>query len=88
MSEDPQDFKLMSALEGHVGKLRLYRSGRATMQIGDVVFDVSRGVETSFYQQVVHIVPSKREWHELGCVAQRLVVTPDISSLLPGLSEL
>lgn len=38
-------------------QLRLYKSGRATLSIGGVPFDVSRGVARQMVQQVVAVVP-------------------------------
>lgn len=37
---------------GHIGKLKVYESGRMQLAIGDVLYDVTPGLRPSFLQQV------------------------------------
>lgn len=44
--------KLTELSAGHLGELRTHASGRMTMKIGEVVYEVSPGVECAFQQDV------------------------------------
>jgi hypothetical protein len=37
---------------GQLGTMRFWKSGRVTMMVGGIEFDVSRGAESNFLQQV------------------------------------
>lgn len=44
--------KLVELSSGHLGELRAHASGRMTMKIGEVVYEVSPGVDCAFQQDV------------------------------------
>jgi hypothetical protein len=48
--EDHVSDKFMNS--GQLGAMRFWRSGRVTMMVGGIEFDVSRGAESNFLQQV------------------------------------
>lgn len=48
-------------LEGQIGHLRVHKSGKLTLKIGDVVMDVGMGSQASFLQQVVLVDHEERK---------------------------
>ena len=38
-----------------VGKMKIYKSGKIVMKVGDVELDVTKGINTTFYQQLVKV---------------------------------
>jgi hypothetical protein len=49
--EDHVSDKFMNS--GQLGTMRFWKSGRVTMMVGNIEFDVSRGAESNFLQQVL-----------------------------------
>lgn len=91
--EEPPYFQqgIASALaggqEGKIGKLRLHASGRATMTIAGVPFDVTSGVPVRFRQEAAAVELRGEEgggdtFVPLGEIRRRLVCAPDIGALL------
>ncbi|CAN6640059.1 hypothetical protein TRVA0_018S00254 [Trichomonascus vanleenenianus] len=68
--------------EGLAGKLRVHKSGRVTMKIGDIVMDVSQGADCNFLQDVVIMDKEEKKAYQIGQIAKRLVVSPDVNSIL------
>lgn len=68
--------------EGMAGKLRLHKSGKLTMLLGDVVMEVSQGAEAGYLQDVVALNPANQQAHLIGQVSRKMVVSPDVDALL------
>ncbi|KAF3164337.1 hypothetical protein TWF225_006768 [Orbilia oligospora] len=77
---------------GTAGKLNVHRSGKVTMVFGGIEFEVQRGVECDFLQDIVVLQkdsgaldergkPKGRAWG-MGQLKGKFVVTPDISKLV------
>ena len=54
------------------------------MQIGDVVFDVSPGMQCGMRQEWAAVDPVSRDCTMMGDIKQRVVVTPNVDVLLSG----
>ncbi|CAM6031475.1 unnamed protein product [Sphagnum compactum] len=67
-----------SCVDGKVGKLVVYRSGKVLLRIGDMDFVVHSGSECLFSESLVHINGAKNHLVHLGAVQNRLVVSPAI----------
>ena len=65
-----------------LGKLIFFRSGRIKLKIGDVLFDVTPGAQVKARQEVAYIDVSSQKCAVLGNISQRIVVTPDVDSIL------
>lgn len=77
------DDLLQNHPEGKLGKLRLHKSGKVTMLIGNVPFEVQNGLECFFKQTVVSVSNNPdAAYVELGEVGRRFLCTPDIESML------
>jgi DNA-directed RNA polymerase III subunit RPC4 len=74
--------KLEKLPEGHVGKLLVYKSGAVKLKIGDVLFDALPGTDCMFAQELAAVNPTAKHCCFLGDVRQRVILTPDIDSLL------
>lgn len=63
---------------GNVGSIRVHKSGKLSVKIGNVIMDISRGAETTFLQDVVSINESEETscLENLGRADGRVVVTP------------
>lgn len=57
-------------------------SGQVKMKIGDVYFDVSQGMPVAFLQDLMALNVKEGQYHSLGEVNKRMVVSPDIANLL------
>ncbi|XP_022922968.1 DNA-directed RNA polymerase III subunit rpc4-like [Cucurbita moschata] len=73
---------------GYMGKLLIYKSGAVKLRLGDTLYDVSSGLDCSFLQHVVAINTDKGQCCDLGEIGKRVVVTPDIGSLLNSMTDL
>ncbi|KAH3677289.1 hypothetical protein WICPIJ_009004 [Wickerhamomyces pijperi] len=82
----PPQFK---GLDGQIGQLRVHKSGKLTIKIGDVIMDVGKGSNTSFLQQVVLVDHQEKQANEdemedgkvkdmklLGHIAGKIDVVP------------
>jgi len=67
---------------GKIGKLLVLRNGSVKMQIGEVLFDVSPGIPCQMLQEFAAVDPSSRTITMLGEIEKRIIVTPNIDSLL------
>lgn len=65
-------------LVGNVGSIRVHKSGKLSVKIGNVVMDISRGAESTFLQDVVSLDLEGQEAELLGQIDGRAVVTPHI----------
>lgn len=84
--EDPSLFSQYPA--GRAGKLRLHKSGKLTMLLGNIVMEVSQGTEANFLQDIVAFEPEEQKAHLIGQVTRKMIVAPDIDALLAGVSDL
>jgi len=69
-------------VEGCVGKLMVYKSGKVKMKMGDLLLDVHTGSDCSFLQNVVAVDAQNKQAFVMGTIAKRFVCIPDIGSLL------
>jgi hypothetical protein len=67
---------------GKIGKLLVLRNGSVKMQIGEVLFDVSPGIPCQMLQEFAAVDPSTKTITMLGEIEKRIVVTPNIDTLL------
>ncbi|WFC95832.1 hypothetical protein MBRA1_002486 [Malassezia brasiliensis] len=70
------------ATHGEIGRLEIYRSGRAVLYVGDIPYDVTSGCETSFLQQVMLLDAEQRQAMCLGELSAKMVATPNLSYVL------
>jgi len=76
------DHTLKMVPPGQIGKLLLYKSGRAKLQIGDMLLEVTGGTTCLFHQEFVTFEPSTKQAHRLGGIDKRLVCTLDVDHIL------
>lgn len=62
--------------QGKLGKLRLHKSGKLTMVVGNVTMEVSQGTECSFLQDVVVVDSDAKTAHLIGQVSKKMVLSP------------
>lgn len=74
--------------EGRAGKLRVHKSGKLTMMLGNIVMEVSQGTEANFLQDIVVVEPELQKVHLIGQVTRKMIVSPDIDILLEGVKNL
>ncbi|XP_076450359.1 DNA-directed RNA polymerase III subunit RPC4-like [Babylonia areolata] len=82
--EGPPKSSLRCFAEGYLGKLRIRKSGKVELVLGDQVLKVFKGVPTSFLQEVVSVRTDEEDKRMtmLGHVQQKLIVAPDFKSLI------
>ncbi|KAL3825368.1 hypothetical protein ACJIZ3_021397 [Penstemon smallii] len=73
---------------GPIGKLLVYESGAIKWKIGDTIYDVSSNLPCGFAQEVVAINTEEKHICSVGELSKRIVVTPDIDSILDSMSDL
>ncbi|KAL1515623.1 hypothetical protein AB1Y20_002242 [Prymnesium parvum] len=77
--------------EGELGTLRVHRSGKLSLQIGQFLLDVEPGTACSFEQTVVamgmpNAAGAEMAIHQLGRLEGRMVATPNLDHLLDATS--
>lgn len=93
-NQDTEDKEQDKDINGQVGTLRYHKSGKITMKLGNIVFEVSRGGESEFLQDVVYVKESEPnpsnndaelgndpEIHHLGQIIEKIVVTPKMDNV-------
>lgn len=68
--------------DGLLGQLIVYASGAAKLRVGDVMFDVMPGAALTHSEQVAALNIEQERCGFLGAAASRVVITPDVDSLL------
>ncbi|SCU92066.1 LADA_0F14070g1_1 [Lachancea dasiensis] len=65
-------------LTGNIGSLRVHKSGKLSVKIGNVVMNINRGAENTFLQEVIALDEreDERTVELLGQIAGKAVVTP------------
>lgn len=66
------------SLQGNVGSIRVHKSGKISVKIGNTIMDACRGAETTFLQDVIALnnAGETPSIEALGRVDGRIVVTP------------
>ncbi|KAK4479035.1 hypothetical protein RD792_014546 [Penstemon davidsonii] len=72
---------------GPIGKLLVYKSGAIKWKIGDTIYDVSSNLSCGFAQEVVAINTEEKHICSVGELSKRIVVTPDIDSILDSMDR-
>ncbi|KAJ8022636.1 DNA-directed RNA polymerase III subunit RPC4 [Holothuria leucospilota] len=69
---------------GFLGKIRIRKSGKTELRLGNITLDVSVGTPCGFLQDVVSVknVQDHQEIINLGPVKHRIICTPNLMSLL------
>lgn len=65
-------------LVGNVGSIRIHKSGKITMKIGNSIFNISKGAESTFLQDVIALNedPEAPGVELLGRVDGKIIATP------------
>lgn len=70
-----------------IGKILVKKSGKVVLRVpsqtGDdfTDFELIKGIETNFYQEVISAHPSKQEVHFLGPINHKLIAVPDLDQI-------
>ena len=76
---------LVGATDGHIGKIRIHKSGKATAQIGQITFNVENGVFPSCSQLLFSQTSTGLEWTSVP--GDKILLTLDLASLLESKEE-
>lgn len=68
--------------DGHLGKLKIYKSGKVRMEIAGLEFCVDQGCDTFFRQDLACVCPLTKEIIGLGSISKRAVLTPDVAAMM------
>jgi len=82
MGQNEWTGKLSDVEPGYMGKLRIHKSGKMVLALGDVIYEVSGGADCPFRQEVLVVNSEEETCHALGAVQDRLVVKLDPDGLL------
>jgi hypothetical protein len=64
--------------DGRIGTLRVHKSGKTVLRIGDTDFTVNEGQQTNFRTEIACVCPTESEIIFLGQATKRVVVSPVI----------
>ncbi|XP_053615201.1 DNA-directed RNA polymerase III subunit RPC4-like isoform X2 [Plodia interpunctella] len=82
--------RLSELAEGRVGALRVRRSGRVALALGDTLFEVCSGTKAAFYQEAVSVSVSEESRSAralaLGALRHKLNVVPHWETMFRDLS--
>ena len=89
-SAAPKLASLKTLEDGKIGELIVHKSGKLVLQVGEFELDVRTGNECSFDQELTVLGPADKpgnsvDINQLGKLHRRIVVTPDVETLLPPL---
>ncbi|KAL0558545.1 hypothetical protein IC582_003120 [Cucumis melo] len=73
---------------GSMGKLLVYRSGAVKLKLGDIIYDVSSGMDCGFAQEVAAINMEGKHCCIVGELSKRAILTPDVDSMLRNIEDL
>ncbi|XP_022737780.1 DNA-directed RNA polymerase III subunit rpc4-like [Durio zibethinus] len=73
---------------GYMGKMLVYKSGAVKLKLGETLYDVSPGSDCVFAQDVAALNTKEKQCCVVGKLDKRVVVTPDISSVLDSVIDL
>ncbi|QPG75545.1 hypothetical protein FOA43_002900 [Brettanomyces nanus] len=63
---------------GVIGKLRYHESGKLTIKLGNVVFDVTGGGPADFEQEIVAVNRADHQCYHLGSVGEKIIAAPKL----------
>lgn len=77
-SSKKKEHVLQEELTGHVGSIRIHKSGRLSIKIGNSIMDISKASESSFLQDVIALNedPEAPGVELFGRVEGKVMVTP------------
>lgn len=67
---------------GFMGKMLVYKSGAVKLRLGETLYNVSPGMDCSFAQDVVAVNTEEKYCSNIGELANRVIITPDVDSIL------
>ncbi|KAL9677031.1 hypothetical protein QQ045_005257 [Rhodiola kirilowii] len=67
---------------GHMGKMLVYKNGDVKFKLGDVLFNVSSGLDCVFGQDAVVINTANKDYCPVVEINKRGVLTPDLDSII------
>ncbi|OVA05904.1 RNA polymerase III Rpc4 [Macleaya cordata] len=73
---------------GFMGKMLVCRSGAIKLKLGDNLYDISPGSDCVFAQDVAAINPEEKHCCVVGELNKRIIITPDVNSLLNSVIDL
>lgn len=65
-------------LNGKIGKIRIHKSGKLTMKIGKVKFEILRGGSSDFRQDVVLVDNENNNCYHVGNIKEKITAIPKI----------
>lgn len=65
-------------LDGQIGKIRIHKSGKMTMKIGKVKFEILRGGSSEFRQDVVLVDKEQGSCYHVGNIKDKITAIPKI----------
>ncbi len=78
-----EELSRFKSIQGRIGKLRVHRSGKVSIVIGEVLMDVSLGSGKDFLQDVVYMDPKEeKRAYLLGQLNEKLVITPNVANIV------
>jgi hypothetical protein len=81
MQPSGQPLPISDLPNGQVGVLRLYKSGKVTLVVGALEYNVDQGISPAFFQEVVCLDSDQNELIALGQPRSTLTATPDLRAL-------
>ncbi|KAL3647056.1 hypothetical protein CASFOL_008024 [Castilleja foliolosa] len=70
---------------GLMGKMLVYKSGAVKLKLGEMIYDVSSGLNCVFAQDVAVVNTEEKHCCNVGELGKRVVITPDIDSMLDSM---
>ncbi|XP_050556176.1 DNA-directed RNA polymerase III subunit RPC4 isoform X2 [Spodoptera frugiperda] len=82
--------RLADLEEGRIGKLRVHRSGRVSLALGDTMFEVCLGTKAAFHQEVVSMATDEASRSanlvSLGSLQHKLNLVPNWETMFQDMS--
>ncbi|KAB5552513.1 hypothetical protein DKX38_009824 [Salix brachista] len=73
---------------GYMGKVLVYRSGAVKLKLGDILYDVSPGMNSVFAQDVVAINRGEKTCCVVAEIEKRATLIPDVDAIISRVAEM
>ncbi|KAK8811326.1 hypothetical protein WA158_003060 [Blastocystis sp. Blastoise] len=78
---EPFDYvhnNLIGIDDGKIGKMRIHQSGRVTLSINDVEFELGVGIPMKYVEDVAYVNDTTHNMNMLGHLTHRIIVSPSL----------
>jgi len=81
-SEDTFKSNLTNIPPGELGTLRIRKSGKMELKIGEIIYEIQEGTKANFEEELMLVLPQEGKCIHLGNINRHYLCLPDFDKLL------